>query len=399
MQNIRQDAKQKKRARLLNFIRETRSCSRSEISACLDIDKKSVSLIIDSLISDSLIVSSGFRDSQAGRRQELLSILGSHSNYIGIDLGATHIIGVRTDLNCKVLDRVVFEIRPGLSVDIILEQMRSIIRTLMNSETGTADLHAVGVCLPGFVNPVDGISLMAENIPGWSEIEIRRILEGTVGKSVYVEDCSRAMGLAEKWLGKGSDVDNFLVLDLGYGIGMALFIEGELYTGAGYKSGEIGHIVIDKYGPVCTCGKKGCLEVYASGRGIARIAADLIGQKKSTILEELIHGDVKSVTAQDVALAASMNDEISLQIITEAGEHIGTALSHGVNILNPQKIILGGGLTGAGKPLFDSIQEALSTHTMKEIAADVTVEQSDLGIDISAMGSALVAMAHVFQPV
>jgi glucokinase len=206
------------------------------------------------------------------------------------------------------------------------------------------------------------------------------------------------MGLAERWLGKGADVDNFLVLDLGYGIGMAIFTDRELYTGSVYKSGEIGHIVVQKEGPVCTCGKKGCLEVYASGRGITRIAADIVAQNKSKILEELIHGDAKSVTAQDVALAASMNDELSLKVVREAGEYIGTALSYAVNILNPRKIVIGGGLTGAGKPLFDSIQGALSTHTMKEIMADVTVEQSELGIDISAMGSALVAMAHVFKP-
>jgi len=111
-----------------------------------------------------------------------------------------------------------------------------------------------------------------------------------------------------------------------------------------------------------------------------------------------MRGDAKSVTAQDVALAASMNDELSLQIISEAGEYIGTALSHGVNVLNPEKIIVGGGLTGAGKPLFDSIQKALEAHVMKEIMADVAIEQSELGIDISAMGSALVAMGHVFKP-
>jgi len=392
------DTKQKKRLSIQNLIREEKKCSRSEIAALLRIDKKSVSTVIDELLAEKMIISAGFRESQAGRRQELLSLFGGHSNYIGIDLGATHIIGVRTDLNCRVLDRVVFEIRPGLSVDLIMEQMKSIISTLMNSDSATAELQAVGVCLPGFVNPVEGISLTAENIPGWHEIKIRNILEEKIGKPVYVEDCSRAMGLAERWLGKGGEAQNFLVLDLGYGIGMAIFTEGRLYTGSGYKSGEIGHTVVNKDGPLCTCGKKGCLEVYASGRGIARIASDRVSQKKSQILDELIRGDAKSVTAQDVALAASMNDELSLQIISEAGEYIGTALSHGVNVLNPEKIIVGGGLTGAGKPLFDSIQKALEAHVMKEIMADVAIEQSELGIDISAMGSALVAMGHVFKP-
>ena len=397
MRENRSDAKQKKRSKILNLIRERKGCSRSEIAAALDIDKKSVSLVVDDLLAQELVLPVGFRDSQAGRRQELLAVNGSHTNYIGIDLGATHIIGVRTDLNCLVLDRVFFEVRPGLAVDLILEQMKSIIKTLMSSDSGTGELKSIGVCLPGFVNPVDGISLVAENIPGWHEIRIRKILGEEIHTSVYIEDCSRAMGLAERWLGKGGEVDDFLVLDLGYGIGMALFLNGDLYTGSGYKSGEIGHTVVDKDGPVCTCGKKGCLEVYASGRGIAQIASDGVKNNRSRILEELIHGDIKSLTAQDVALAASMNDEHSLQIIGAAGEYIGTALSNVINILNPKKIIIGGGLTGAGKPLFDSISKALQTHTMKEIIADLKLEQSDLGIDVSARGSALVAMEHVFS--
>ena len=108
MLNSRQDAKNKKRKKILNLIREERTCSRSEISILLDIDKKSVSLIIDALVLDGLVVSAGFKESHAGRRQELLTIHGANSKNIGIDLGATHIIGVRADLNCKVLDRVVF---------------------------------------------------------------------------------------------------------------------------------------------------------------------------------------------------------------------------------------------------------------------------------------------------
>jgi N-acetylglucosamine repressor len=384
--------KREKRHEILNFIREKRECSRSEIAEFIAIDKKSVSIIADELLSEKLILPTGFRDSHVGRRQELLALNGVHSNYIGIDLGANHIIGLRTDLSCRVLDRVLFEIRPGLPVDLILEQMKSIARTLVDSDNANSDLYGVGVCLPGFVNPVTGLSLMAENISGWHEINIKEILKDTVELPVYVEDCSRAMGLAERWLGKGGGTDDFLVLDLGYGIGMAIYQNGRLYTGCRYKSGELGHIVVEKNGPKCTCGKDGCLEVYASGRGIARIASEIIENHKSEILEELIHGDSKSVSAQDVAVAASMNDTVSLKVMRSAGEHIGFALSHAVNILNPQKIILGGGLMGAGKILTEGLSESLNSYTMKEIMADLIVEQSVLGLDASALGSALVAI-------
>jgi glucokinase len=137
--------------------------------------------------------------------------------------------------------------------------------------------------------------------------------------------------------------------------------------------------------------------VYASGRGISRIAAEGIRDARAGILKELIHGDVKSVTAQDVALAASMNDDYSLQILETAGGHIGAALSHIVNLLNPEKIIIGGSLTGAGKSLTDAISSALQAHTMKEILADLEVELSDLGVEASARGGALIAMEPLFS--
>jgi predicted NBD/HSP70 family sugar kinase len=154
--------------------------------------------------------------------------------------------------------------------------------------------------------------------------------------------------------------------------------------------------VVDKDGPVCTCGKKGCLEVYASGRGIARLAAEGVEEERSVILEELIHGNVKSLTAQDVALAASMNDDYSRRILETAGNHIGTSLSYMVSILNPERLIIGGSLTGAGKLFTDAILCALRRHTMKEILADIEVELSDLGVVASARGGALIAMEHLF---
>jgi glucokinase len=179
---------------------------------------------------------------------------------------------------------------------------------------------------------------------------------------------------------------------------MAMFFDGAPYVGGGFKSGEIGHIVVEPGGLACNCGKNGCLEVYASGKGIARFAEDLVTRRQSKVLEELIHGEAKSVTAQDVAVAASMNDKNAIALLGDAGAHIGTALSHAVNILNPRKIILGGGLIGAGKPLYDAIVSSLKKHTMKRILDDVLVETSDLGGDASALGSALLAMEHIYSP-
>ena len=383
---------------VLSFVRESGEASRGDIAQALELDKKTVSALVAELAGQSLLRSAGFRGSQAGRRRELLAVRGSHSCFIGIDLGATHILGILTDLNAAVLDRIDFEIRPGLPAELILAQIMSVARGLLASGKATAPVKSVGIGVPGFVNPREGVSIVAENIPGWRDVRLREILGGELALPVEVDDCSRAFGRAERWLGAGRKEPNFLLLDLGYGIGLAVFIRGEPYAGSGNKSGEIGHTVVRLDGPPCTCGKRGCLETLASGRGVARQASAAIREGRSAVLSGLTHGNAEAVTAQDVAVAASMGDEFAGGLLREAGGLIGVALANAVNLLNPSLVVIGGGLAGAGAPLLDGIRESLARYTMMGIAGDLRLELSLLGAEASALGAALLAMEHVFGP-
>jgi predicted NBD/HSP70 family sugar kinase len=382
----------------LALIRERGRASRGEIAQALGLDKKTVSGLVEQLAAQSLVEGAGFRESQAGRRQELLAVRGSHSCFLGIDLGATHILGILTDLNAAVLDRIYFEIRPGLPADLILSQLRSIARSLLASGKAAAPVKGVGIGVPGFVNPQAGISLVAENIPGWKEVRLKEILEDELGVPVEVDDCSRACGRAERWLGMGKKERDFLHLDLGYGIGMAIFVHGELYAGSGHKSGEIGHTVVKLDGPPCSCGKRGCLETVASGKGIARAAAAGIREGHSAVLAGLTHGNAEAVTAQDVSVAASMGDGFAAGLLREAGGYLGLALANAVNLLNPALVVIGGGLAAAGGLLLDGLRESLARYTMMGIAEDLRLELSGLGTEASALGCALLAMERVFSP-
>jgi N-acetylglucosamine repressor len=387
-----------KRSRVLAFVRDRGEISRGEISAAFDLDKKTVSGIVEGLLADRLLVPSGFRESQAGRRQELLSLNGSHSNYVGIDLGATHIIGVLTDLNARPLDRVYFEIRPGLPAQIILEQMKTVTRSLLGSPKATARVACIGVCVPGFVNPRTGVSLIAENIPGWREVPVKSDFEAGFSLPVLTDDCSRALGLAERRLGAGRARSDFILLDLGYGIGMALCLEGRLYAGSAYKSGEIGHSIVEPGGAACTCGNRGCLETVASGRAIAGEAAAGIAAGKSELLAGLTHGKAENATAQDVAIAARMGDPFAVELTRRAGAAIGLSLANAVNILNPASVILGGGLITSNNLLVESIRASLHANAMPGIREELALEISTLGVDGSALGAAILATSPVFAP-
>jgi N-acetylglucosamine repressor len=386
-----------RRVSVLRLVRERSEISRSDIAAHLSLDKKTVSHLVDELLEQSLIASAGFKDSKAGRRQELLALNGGHSNYIGIDLGGTHIIGIRADLNGRILDRVFFEIRPGLPVDIILDQMKTICAALMKSTNRTADVRAFGICAPGFMNPSTGASIVAENIPGWKNVKLREIFEQEFALPVVTEDSSRAYALAELRLGEGRGKKDFLLIDLGYGIGMALVIGDQVYSGAGNKAGEIGHNVAIADGHQCACGNRGCLETVASGRAIARDGALGIQEGKSELLKGLTHGKADSVTAQDVAMAASMEDAFSIGILQNAGRYVGIALANAVSLLNPSLVFLGGGLIASNRIMEASIKDALGNHAMPGLLEDMEIRVSKLGMDGSALGSVCLATDSLFQ--
>jgi predicted NBD/HSP70 family sugar kinase len=383
------------RDRLLAFIRQSGEASRGEIAEAFAMDKKAVSVAVERLLAEGIVTVSGFRDSRAGRRTENLSINADHGVTLGIDLGATHVIGVAADLAGTILDRASFEIRPGLPVDLILSQMKTIAARLLTPQRSGAT-RAAGVCVPGFVHPGEGISLVAENIPGWKDVRIRDELQRDTGLPVIVEDSSRALAEAERWLGPARGQDDFIVLDLGYGIGMGICFGGALYRGATWKSGEIGHTVVDPRGAPCACGGTGCLETVASGRAIARQAADGIRAERSELLRELTKGDADAVTAQDEAVAAGMDDDFSRGLLESAGSAVGLALANASAILNPSLVVLGGGLVSSGKVFLDAVRGSVDRHLMPGMRKDMRIEVSTLGLDGSARGMALIAAEEVF---
>ncbi len=383
---------------ILGYILKNGKASRVELAQRFFIDKKTVTNIVNELLGDNLLSPAGFRESAAGRRQELLTLNSSYRNYIGLDLGATHIIGIITDFQFSIKERIFYDIRPGLSVEVIINQMKTILKSLLSSDKINAEITSIGMCVPGFINPKSGISIIAENIPGWENIKLKENFEKDFKKKIFIEDSSRALGLAEKWIGSGKDQQNFIVLDLGYGIGMAMFADGRLYTGSSYKAGEIGHMIMEINGRNCVCGNRGCLETVASGKALAMEASDHLKSNSSGILYELIKGKPDYVTAQDVTLAAEMGDEFSINLLKKAGDYIGVALANAVNILNPSTVIIGGGLISTGEILVENIIKSVKLNTMMGILDDLGIKLSRFDVNGSALGCALLAMRPLFEP-
>jgi glucokinase len=192
-------------------------------------------------------------------------------------------------------------------------------------------------------------------------------------------------------MGAGRGLDNLIYITVSTGIGGGLIINGQLYNGIDGCAAEIGHMIILADGPACKCGKRGCFEALASGTAIARMAMERLAEGNKSCLTELARGRIGNVTAELVTEAARRNDSLALSVIDEAARYLGIGLANLVNIINPQMIIIGGGVSRMGAMLLNPARKSMKEHAFRLPARTVRVVRPRLGMDAGLMGAAIYA--------
>lgn len=241
--------------------------------------------------------------------------------------------------------------------------------------------------MPGILDTDRGTVLFSPDF-NWENVDIISSFKKNFTMDITLENANRALAMGEYFFGAGVNSQNFLMINLGHGIGSAIVREGEFYRGSSGSSGEIGHIILERNGPQCSCGNKGCLEAIASGNAIARDAKIAILEGKKTSIKEMINGDINKVEAKTVFEAAKQGDPLANEITERAIQYIGIGLANYVNILDPDLIILSGGLTNAGDIFFKRVREVLRESQMKFAGRQVRVVISQMGENGTAVGSA-----------
>ena len=245
----------------------------------------------------------------------------------------------------------------------------------------------MGFWFPGQIDCKKGIVRLAPNIPGWVNVPIASIMEKEFGIPTRVDNDVRTAALGELNYGAGVGCENLVCITVGTGIGSGLVINGKLVRGADNAAGEIGHIKLNMQGgPLCGCGDRRCLEAYASGPSIVAMAEEYIKGGKSTKYRELANPDI---TPYVVAVAAKEGDPVAKQIFRIMGEYIGMGLTSVVNLLNPEKIIIGGGVAEAGDILFDPIKETIQKRAMTIQKEAVEIVPAQLGNTAGVIGASL----------
>ena len=315
-------------------------------------------------------------------------------NYmVGVDLGGTKIAVAVVDRKCKIIKRVTVPTPARKGPTAVIKTMVEAIKNVIEEAgVGRRKIVGIGIGSPGPLNPSTGVVRSAPNLYGWKNVPLKAAIEKELGIATFVENDCNAAALGEKLFGAGKGVNDFIYITVGTGIGGGLIINGELYHGESGAAGEVGHVVIDVNGPRCNCGNYGCLEAMASGPAIARMATEAIKKGRKTLISEAVGGDLKRITAEVVIDAASKGDELALEILDKAGTYLGIGMAGMINVINPEMVILGGGVMKAGDLLLKPIKRTVKKYAFPAHVEAVEIVPAALGDDAGVIGAAAVVL-------
>lgn len=294
---------------------------------------------------------------------------------IGIDLGGTNLKVALLDLDNKIRDKKILSTRSFSKKESLISAIiDSINRILIYNKLNKTHILGIGLGLPGPINVKQGIVHFLPNIPGWKEVNLKDILEQRLKLPVFMDNDAKLMSLAESKIGAAKGFKNVVCLTLGTGVGGGIIIDRALYRGSTFASGEIGHIPINEIGPRCNCGGIACLEAYIGNNRILKEARQLFG---------------RDISLEELSSLAKKRHKKALRLWSKVARHLGIGLVGIVNLLNPDAIVIGGGVAGAGSILFDKVRETIRRQAMAVQAKHVKVIKAKLGNDAGLIGAAI----------
>ncbi len=253
-------------------------------------------------------------------------------------------------------------------------------------------IEGVGIACGGPLDPVAGIIQSPLSLPGWDGIPLVAIVEDALGTTAVVDNDATACALAEYWFGAGRDrgIRHLVYLTISTGIGGGLVLDGRLYRGAAWNAGELGHLTIDYLGRPCACGRRGCLEAYASGTNIAARARERLAAGRASSLTAL-----PTVRAEDVAAAARDGDPLAREIWDETTAMLGSAIANILDVFNPELVVLGGGVTRAGDQLLVPVREAALAQAMPPARRSAEIVLAGLGEQLGVVSAAAIGLERL----
>jgi predicted NBD/HSP70 family sugar kinase len=371
------DLRRDTRSALLWSLYFSKQRSRQELSDTTGLSQASVSNVVRELLDEGIVIEAGSVESDGGRPRVLLEMNPDYGYVIGVDIGETCVLVELFDLTMAERAKAEFRLNPaehdvGVVVEGVLKGLNAVL-----ADTGIepAAILGVGVGVPGIVEQGPEVLVHGQTY-GWEGVPLERLLRSGTELPLYFENCAKTTGQAELWFGAGQGATNAVVALIGSGVGASLISGGSIYRGATSSAGEWGHTPIVVGGRACRCGSRGCLEAYVGAEAILeRYGRPLPGNDEESALAELI--------------AAAGTSPLAAAILEETADYLGAGIASLINLLHPERIILGGwaGLLLGGL-LLPQIRDAARRHSLRQPFAATSIELGRLGPEALTLGAA-----------
>ena len=382
---------------VLNTLRQNAPISRAEIARMTGLRKATVSSLVKDLVTGGFVQDIGVdpTSTQIGRPSSYLKLNPEAGNIIGAEIGVDFISVIATNFAAEIITR---KHESTLDLDTqeeIIDRTIEILKEIYKETSqGDRPVFGIGLGVPGLVDESTGTLLFAPNL-GWRDVPLRKIFEAEFNVPVYVDNEANLAALGETYFGAGQDSRLVLYIVSGTGLGGGIVINGQLLTGSGGFTGEVGHMTIDPAGLLCNCGNHGCWETVASQRSVFRRVREGITKGKKSSLMDTIDGDLNKLTIPLVVEAAASGDPVACQALEETGYWLGLGIANLMNALNPQRVVIGGTLSLAKECLMPAIRDVVNQRALPWVAETAEIMIAEHGADACVIGG----IATVYQKI
>jgi N-acetylglucosamine repressor len=373
------------RACILDLVRIHGPISRMRLSEMSGLSPTATGSIVSTLLEKGYLHEVGTGESSGGRKPVLLELKPGTYFSIGMDVDGSRILVILLDINGTATEEYTFK-TDGMAKDPagVFNIMENAVSSMLERhKIDRKHLLGIGVSIPGLIGLDSNEIVFAPNL-GWKNVGTSRFFSSFSGIPVHVENESKASAICENWLGECTNINDFICINIGSGIGAGIFTSGKLYRGHSGTAGEVGHMTVDENGPLCGCGKRGCLEAFASTSRLLERAEMQMGLKSG------------SLTLDTLVDMAEKGDNEMLRLLYESSGYLGQAISYLVNMLNPGKIVIGRDFTRYAHLVIDNIMRSIQTRSLEAPASRVQITASRLGDRSSAMGAAIIPLKVLF---
>jgi glucokinase-like ROK family protein len=393
--------RQRNLAIVLNYLWEAgQPVSRSYLVEVSGLNKSTVGSLLAQLQLWGFVTETGKSEPRPGRPGTLVDINPEGGRLIGAEIGVDFISVIVTDLKTQTIwrQKVETDSQLPLSQAQILEQAEQLVHKAIEATASENRLLGIGIGVPALIDHATGTIIFAPNLK-WSNVPLRDKWQEHFGVPVVVENDANAAALGEQMLGAAKQVDNFVYLNAGVGLGSGLIIGGKLYGGAGGFAGEVGHMTLEPDGPPCNCGNRGCWETLVGPVAIVRQVRQAAAQGATPKLMELgeVNGKVNAIRLEHVLHAAAQGEPAVLEVLNEVGRYLGMGIANLVNTFNPSLVVLGGVLSLAGPYILPRAQQEVDARTLAAVRERLQIIWSAFKFDSCAIGAVTLILREILN--